>query len=303
MDPLPHITILMGTRNGAAHLRQQLASLAAQDHSRWSLWISDDGSTDATWAHIRAFADSQPNPVVLLRGPRRGMSANYLGLLCHPDLPPGPVAFADQDDLWLPSHLRRGLGALAQHPAPSPAPSPGGQVYCAHRMVLRNGQIPRPMRWRGGSNRVGFCNAVVECLTPGSGLILDASAVALARQVGQVDVPFWDWWLYLLLTGAGARILQDAQPGLLYRAHVGNHLGPRIGLRAALWRMNRLTDGTYRGWINQNLAMLEPHMIQLTPANRTILRTLLSLDPGPRLRHLSAYRHWMRDRLALWLTA
>ena len=46
MAPLPHITVLMGTRNDAAYLRQQLASLKAQDHPHWSLWISDDGSTD-----------------------------------------------------------------------------------------------------------------------------------------------------------------------------------------------------------------------------------------------------------------
>lgn len=297
MDPLPHITVLMGTRNGAAHLRQQLASLAAQDHSRWSLWISDDGSTDATWAHIRAFAEDQPNPVVLMRGPNRGMTANYLGLLCHPDLPPGPVAFADQDDLWLPHHLRRGLTALAQTPAP-----PGGQMYCAHRMLLRDGQAPAPMPWRG-NRQTDFRNALVECRTPGSGLILDAGAVALARRVGVVDVPFWDWWVILLLTGAGAEVLLDARPGLLHRVHAGNHLGPRVGLTAALWRLNRLRDGTYRDWVCRNLAMLEPHMAHLTPPNRDILHQILSLDPGARLRRLSAHRHWRRDRVALWLAA
>ena len=297
MAPLPHITVLMGTRNGATYLHQQLASLAAQDHPHWSLWISDDGSTDATLPLIRAFAQDSPNPVVTLRGPQQGMTANYLGLLCHPDLPPGPVAFADQDDLWLPHHLTRGLTALAQDSG-----AQAGQVYCAHRMLLRDGQAPRAMRWRGQAPAT-FRNALVECRTPGSGLMLDAGAVALARRVGMVDVPFWDWWLILLLTGAGADVLQDARPGLLYRAHGGNHLGPRVGPRAALWRLNRLRDGTYRSWVCTNLAMLEPHMHHLTPANHSILRHALSLAPGPRLRRLSAYRHWRRDRLALWFGA
>ena len=296
MAPLPHITVLMGTRNGAAYLRSQLASLAAQDHPHWSLWISDDGSTDATLPVIRTFARTQPNPVVILQGPQQGMTANYLGLLCHSDLPPGPVVFADQDDLWLPHHLTRGLTALAQGSAPA------GQVYCAHRLLLRDGEAPRALRWRGQAPAT-FRNALVECRMPGSGLMLDADAVALARRAGVVDVPFWDWWLILLLTGAGADVLQDARPGLLYRAHGGNHLGPRAGLRAALWRMNRLRDGTYRNWVCKNLAMLEPHMAHLTPTNRDILRHVLSLAPGPRLRRLSAYRHWRRDRLALWLSA
>lgn len=298
MAPLPHITVLMGTRNGGAFLRSQLASLAAQDHTHWSLWISDDGSTDGTRALIRAFAQDQPNPVMLLRGPQQGMTANYLGLLCHPDLPPGPVAFADQDDLWLPHHLTRGLTALAQVSTSTPA----GQVYCAHRMLLRDRQAPRAMRWRGQAPAT-FRNALVECRMPGSGLMLDATAVELARSVGMVDAPFWDWWLILVLTGAGTDVLQDARPGLFYRAHAGNHLGPRAGLRAALWRMNKLRDGTYRNWVCMNLAMLEPHMNHLTPTNQNILRHALSLAPGPRLRQLSAYRHWRRDRLALWLAA
>ncbi|MCL3883969.1 glycosyltransferase [Marivita sp. GX14005] len=294
---LPHVTILMGTRNGAAHLRAQLASLAAQDHRNWSLWIGDDGSTDATRAVIRDFAAHQPNPVLLWPGPQRGLSANYLSLLCHPDLPPGPVAFADQDDLWLPGHLRRGLNALAQEPPPA-----AGQVYGAHRLVWPEGRAPQPMTRRTGAP-IGFRNALVECMLVGSGLMLDGRAAALARRAGLVDVPFWDWWLYLLFTGAGARILRDARPGLLYRAHGGNQLGPRHGPRAALRRIAGLLDGTYRQWTETNLAALEPHMALLTPEAQEILRAALSLAPRPRLRRLSAHRHWPRDRVALWLGA
>lgn len=122
-------------------------------------------------------------------------------------------------------------------------------------------------------------------------------------RVGPVDVPFWDWWITLLLTGAGARVLQDARPGLFYRAHGGNHLGPRAGGRAALWRLRKLRDGTYRHWVEANLAALEPHIEHLSPTSREILHHTRSLAPGPRLRALSAHRHWRRDRLALWLTA
>jgi hypothetical protein len=94
---------------------------------------------------IRAFAQKQPNPVVILQGQQQGMTANYLGLLCHPDLPPTPVAFADQDDLWLRPHLTRSLTTLALGNAPT------AQVYSAHRMLLRNRHAPcageeRPQR-------------------------------------------------------------------------------------------------------------------------------------------------------------
>lgn len=295
MPPLPHITVLMGTRNGGAHLNAQLASLAAQDHANWSLWVSDDGSTDATLSILRSFAKDHPNPVVLFEGPQAGMSANYLSLLCHPDLPEGPVAFADQDDLWLPTHLSRGLTALALHPINS------GQAYVAHRLIQRGTGPPRPLPWRG-HRPASFRNALVENLLAGSGLILDAPAVALARRIGPVDVPYWDWWLYLLLTGTGAQIQHDARPGLLYRAHAGNTHGPRYGLRAKLWRMEQLRNGTYRTWIKANLAALEPYIDHLTPDAQATLRPLLPLPNRLSLRRLSKHRHWRQDQLALWLT-
>lgn len=296
MSALPHVTLLMGTRNGGAHLAAQLASLAAQDHPRWSLWISDDGSTDATRDILRAFARRAPNPVVLLQGPQRGLAANYLHLLCHPDLPDGPVALADQDDLWLPTHLRRGLNALAQDPTGT------GQAYVPHRLLWRAGRIPRPMPWRI-TRQAGFRNALVESLLAGSGLMLDPAALRLVRRAGPVDVPFWDWWLYLLLSGSGASLHHDRVPGLLYRAHTGNALGPRAGIRAALWRLRQLRNGTYRSWITANLAALEPHKNLLTPESQAILGSVLPLPARQRLRHLSGHRQWHRDRLALWLTA
>ena len=45
----PHVHILMGTKNGGMFLADQLASIRGQSHQDWSLWASDDGSTDGTW--------------------------------------------------------------------------------------------------------------------------------------------------------------------------------------------------------------------------------------------------------------
>ena len=59
----------------------------------------------------------------------------------------------------------------------------------------------------------------------------------LIRRVGPRAVPFHDWWLNLLVTGAGGDILYDTQPGLLYRQHAGNALGLNHGLRPFLRRL------------------------------------------------------------------
>jgi cellulose synthase/poly-beta-1,6-N-acetylglucosamine synthase-like glycosyltransferase len=80
------ITLLMATRNGAAYLPEQLASLAAQTECNWRLWVSDDGSTDATGLILAEFA--RHHPVRVLGGPQQGAAQNFLTLLCHRTCPP-----------------------------------------------------------------------------------------------------------------------------------------------------------------------------------------------------------------------
>lgn len=298
-DPT-HIPILMGTKNGAPHLRAQLASIRVQSHTNWSLWISDDGSRDGTRDMLATFARTTRQPVRLLAGPGRGVAANYLGLLTQSDLPFGPIAFADQDDLWQPDHLARGLAALARH-----AGGAGGVAYAAPGLAvdatLRPRTRPRPFA-RGPS----FANALVENILAGNGLMLDAHATDLARRGGVPDVPFWDWWLYLLLSGIGTDLVLDPRPGLFYRAHGANQMGPRVGMGAALWRIRRLMDGTYGRWIEANLAALEPYMEHLTPDAKQRFKALITARKGrPRARmlsHLGALRQTRRDQLALWIS-
>jgi glycosyltransferase involved in cell wall biosynthesis len=51
------IAILMCTKNGAAFLSEQLQSIADQTHTNWTLYVSDDGSTDDTKKILQQFAD------------------------------------------------------------------------------------------------------------------------------------------------------------------------------------------------------------------------------------------------------
>ena len=109
-----HITMLLATFNGAAHIGAQLESFCAQTHKDWSLLASDDGSTDDTCEIIRQFARQHPERrITLLRGPGKGSAINFLSLLRAAGSSPY-VAFSDQDDVWYPDKLARALTALKQ---------------------------------------------------------------------------------------------------------------------------------------------------------------------------------------------
>ncbi|WP_167626596.1 glycosyltransferase [Paracoccus luteus] len=119
----PRIAILMATFDGARFLRAQLDSIRDQSVTDWRLVVSDDGSRDGTRAIVRAFAAENPgHEVTLIDGPRQGATRNFLHLLGQ--LRQGEwLAWCDQDDVWLPDRLARGLAALSGE---SPGSDAGG---------------------------------------------------------------------------------------------------------------------------------------------------------------------------------
>jgi glycosyltransferase involved in cell wall biosynthesis len=109
------VSIAMCTFNGAAHLHEQLQSIAKQTRRPDELVVCDDGSSDETVAMLRAFSSTAPFPVALVvNAARLGFAANFekaIGLCT------GEVIFcSDQDDSWKPSKIERFLEAFRSSP-------------------------------------------------------------------------------------------------------------------------------------------------------------------------------------------
>lgn len=258
----PHVRILMGTWEGAGHLRAQLDSFADQTHCDWSLWVSDDGSRDDTRAVLAGFAADHPGREIrLFDGPRAGAAANYLSLLSRPELPRdgAVIALSDQDDVWMPDRLAQALAHLARHPDDRPV------LYAANTVLTDRALRPiRQIAPRGEAP--GFENALVQNIVAGNTVALNPAAAALAQgAIPPGPVPYHDWWLYLLITGAGGIVAYDRGQRLWYRQHEGNVLGAHRGARAGLRRVRLMLDGTYGGWLRDNLAALEAVAAHLTP--------------------------------------
>lgn len=313
--PPPHVHILMCTYNGARHLQAQLDSFLAQDHTAWSLWVSDDNSHDATGDILAGFQAAHPTrDIRILKGPCQGHAANFLTLLAHPDLPAeATVALSDQDDVWLPHKLSRALSQIAQHSRDQGA-KPTPLVYSSRcfRVTADLAPLDRaPLPRRGPS----FANALVQNILSGNCIVLPPTALALLRQslrlTGQTQtgqalteqtltsqtrpvalrVPFHDWWIYQVMAGAGARMIIDAKPGVLYRQHDSNVLGAPQGSSAARARWKMIQNRDYATWIGHNLGALSQASALLTPDNqRLVAQTRAALDGPAGLRRLYALR-------------
>lgn len=268
-----HIMILLCTHNGATYLGEQLASFLAQDHTDWSLWVSDDRSDDDTVAILERFRDDHPErDINLFQGPGRGLAANYLSLLCQSAMPVGYVAMSDQDDIWLPNRLSRALSEIQETTQGVSADRP---VLYGSRTRLVDANLSPIGTSRAVTRAPSFSNALVQNVMAGNTLAMNPAAVALARHAGaETQVPYHDWWLYLLLSGADARLVFDDHPSVLYRQHSGNSLGTNRTLKGKVRRLRMVRDAEYRDWINQNLSALSQHENLLTDQHRRQATTL-----------------------------
>lgn len=270
-----HVTIVMATRNGEAWLPEQLASIAAQSHRAWSLFVSDDGSGDGTRAILQDF--SRHHPLTLVDGPRRGAAANFLSALCHPNLPPGIVALADQDDVWLKGKLARGLRRIAAAERVIGAATP---VLYAGESMLADVELKTLSQSKSGRVKPGFAPSLAQNLFAGHSIMLSAAALTLVRQAGLPDGISWhDWWLYQLIAGCGGGLVLDPVPVVIYRQHDGNALGGARGTAAGKRRLAMLISGEWGRMMQGQAEALKAREALLTPEARATLDQFLDA-PG-----------------------
>jgi glycosyltransferase involved in cell wall biosynthesis len=303
---LPRADVLLAVRNGARHLPQQLESLFAQQDVDVRVLASDDGSDDGSWSCLQAEAARRGGALRLTEGPRQGAAAAFLTLLARSTSGAEITAFCDQDDVWLPRKLRRARAALSNLPPGRPGLVVGARIYTDVHLRPQG----RDADWR---RRPGFANALVENILPGNAMVMNAAALDIVRAslpaAMAARVPVHDWWIYLILSGAGATILRDPEPMVLYRQHDANQIGRNDGLVARVGGLARALGGRYRDRIEANLQALRACQHLLTPQNRQLLQDFLALRRRPMphrltgLSRLGLYRQgrWSQAALRLGL--
>ena len=257
------IAILLCTYNGARFLPLQLKSYEAQDFADWRLYVSDDGSQDATPQLLAEFQNKHGVSRVQIRqGPRRGFVANFLSLICDPSVTADYYALSDQDDIWDAHKLSHARKRLA------PAPNDRPVVYCSRtRLVDEQGvEIGLSTYYRKTPH---FRNALAQSLAGGNTMVLNEQMRRLLMRVGpDVNVASHDWWVYLLITAVGGTILYDSVPTISYRMHGRNVIGSNESALAKVLRARMLWQGRYKSWAEMNVAALERVENLMTEENR-----------------------------------
>jgi glycosyltransferase involved in cell wall biosynthesis len=256
----PFVAILMCTLNGALFLLEQLESIANQNHSNWVLWVSDDGSSDGTLEILRTTQQRWgAERLRIIEGPRKGFARNFLSLACHPEIEADYYAFSDQDDIWLPSKLTRALEKLTEQPNNT------ALLYGSRTSLIDETGKPigiSPLI----PKRLDFSNALVQNVAGGNTMVFNHALAKTLRGAGaELDIVSHDWWLYIVATAIGGKVLFDQEPHILYRQHKGNLVGANLNLTSRFKRLQKLFSGRFAGWIQQNY-----NCIKNLEANMTI---------------------------------
>lgn len=292
------VAVVLSTFDGAEYLPAQLDSFVAQHEVDWTLFWRDDGSSDRSVAVMEAFAagPGAGRCVRVDQSGHMGVTASYMALLRHAvaqDVT--AVAFSDQDDVWLPGKLARGVGLLRAHPGPA--------LYCS-RQVL----VDSAMHRIGESEPITVAPSLGAALTQnvatGCTVILDAKAAALVAGSRPPPPTLHDWWSYLVVAAAGGQIVADAEATVLYRQHGGNAVGaPPSRRRRALAALQR-GPSAFMKVLRAHVGALAAQPDLLSPASRPVVAALAGALAGglvPRLQALRRYGLQRQTRAETWL--
>lgn len=281
---LPEVHILLTVYNGMPFLEEQIRSLQAQTHTRWRLWVRDDGSSDGTLEALGALAHRDPRIIAVeSEGARLGASAGFGWLLEHAAPDADYVMFCDADDSWLPRKIELTISAMQSAERLQPHQEDPGPVLVHTDLTVVDGNLqvtadsfwhfegisPQPVRL----NRLLVHNTVTGCT-----VMINRALRRLATPVPREAV-MHDWWLALVASCFG-RIVSVESPTTLYRQHGGNDTGARYYPRGLTDTVTRtLKVASRRDRVRQSLdrsarqaaALLERFGKDLSPEQHRLI--------------------------------
>lgn len=254
------VAIVMGTYNGARFLEEQLASIAAQTHSDWRLFIRDDGSTDETPALLEraAAADARIEIVQDTLG-NLGPALNFSALSeIAKQRGFAYLLFADQDDVWHPDKVGRSLAALQEEEARTGHEAPllvhsDLVVVDENRTLIENSL----MRYKHTHHVAAdpLRTLLIQNFVTGCSAACNRALLEVASPVPSAAI-MHDYWFALCAATFG-RLLYLPEPTLEYRQHQHNQIGTRRHTRIP----NIGGHGLARAWHN-GMALLERRITQ-----------------------------------------
>lgn len=290
----PRILVLLSSYNGEKYIAEQLDSILSQKSVNVKILCRDDGSKDKTCEIIQDYISRYPSQIRLIEGKNLGFALSFTELLkCgyndYPDIE--YFAFADQDDVWLPDKLSRGIGYVSKYDTNIPI------AYCSNTDLvdsnlnfLRKGRI-KPIS-------LSKSKALIQNVATGCTMVMNRTAVGTYVAHAFPEIKVHDFHMFQICSFLG-KVIYDPESRILYRQHTDN----QIGAPGFAGRMKKRLKGNFAKGILQRQAKLflnafktelsekDTELISNFIAYNKSLKNKLKLLVNPQIK----YGHWESD--------
>ncbi|GEM_PF-323357 len=223
------IQVLMSTYNGERYLREQIDSILDQDFALLKpyikepislfLMVRDDGSKDATKAILSEYADSRKG-VSWYTGPNMGPGKSFWNLVRNSS-DADYYLFADQDDVWLPEKIARGILALLKEKNREIP-----LLYCS-AVTVTDAKL-NPLGYSIAPSKIftDAAHSLIYSLAPGCTFLFNKYAMEEYKKYDQnVDFACLHDWLAHKIAALTGKVIFDKDSYILYRQHGDNVVG------------------------------------------------------------------------------
>lgn len=204
------VQVLLATYNGEKYLAEFLESISLQDGVKVELIVSDDGSTDQTLEILRNFKSQNPMTRII-DGPRLGPRQNFFSLLKQANAQ--FIAFADQDDIWMPNHLLESIRRISTRKEPALSFAPLLEFRFKGKFKI----WPRNLKVLSRQEMYIFENPARGCTQ-----VFNRELLEIAKKVPHDYALMHDSWLINLATITGSTVSGNT-PEIYYRLHRQNY--------------------------------------------------------------------------------
>jgi hypothetical protein len=290
------IDIALAAWNGERYLPAMLDSIAAQTYGDWRLVVRDDGSTDNTVAIIETFARRFPNKVVLVKDGEGRLRATGNFAAAARACDASYVAFADQDDVWLPHKLELAMARMVDAERQCGVDAPV-LVHTDLRVVDEelNEIAPSFVRHMKLDPVAGakLERLLVRNIATGCTMLCNRALIDVALPLPSGAL-LHDTWFALVAACFGSILFVEV-PTVLYRQHADNAVGA-----GGVWSVRRWGSVGVRERVKRRYAQaraMSDHFDGRLPAwSRAVLDDFAELEyQGPWKRALRMFAKGYRD--------
>ncbi|MEZ8128752.1 glycosyltransferase [Enterovibrio norvegicus] len=247
------IAVLLAAYNGDKYIKDQIESILLQKECEVHIFISVDVSEDSTVKIISHYEALHFNITQLPYGNKYGSAgANFFRLLLDVDYSDYDyIAFADQDDIWLPEKLERAINMLESN---------GCDGYSSNVTAF----------WPDGREKLikkDYPQKKYDYLfeSPGPGctfLMTNKLAMHLSKYLhrnkeGVSKLWLHDWLCYAYARSNNFSWYIDTRSLMLYRQHENNEVGANSGFGSLLRRIKSITKGDAKNKVIVQAEFLE----------------------------------------------